>query len=249
MKKVIGKILIVIFIVLLSFGLIIAGTGHNMYKEAIDKTPLDEKVAQIKEKDNYTTLDEMPDIYKKAVVAVEDHRFYTHGGIDIIAIGRAIWNDIKAMSFVEGGSTITQQLAKNIYFTQEKELTRKVAEVFMAFKIEDKYNKNEILELYLNTSYFGDGYETVKEASRGYFGKEPLELTDYEAVMLAGIPNAPSVYAPTVNLDLAKQRTKQVIDAMVKYDVITQDEANRILKEGENYFPSNQSSNMERLVA
>lgn len=249
MKKVIGKILIVIFIVLLSFGLIIAGTGYNMYKEAINKTPLDEKVAQIKEKDNYTTLDEMPDIYKKAVVAVEDHRFYTHGGIDIIAIGRAIWNDIKAMSFVEGGSTITQQLAKNIYFTQEKELTRKVAEVFMAFKIEDKYNKNEILELYLNTSYFGDGYETVKEASRGYFGKEPLELTDYEAVMLAGIPNAPSVYAPTVNLDLAKQRTKQVIDAMVKYDVITQDEANRILKEGENYFPSNQSSNMERLVA
>ena len=249
MKKVIGKILIVIFIVLLSFGLIIAGTGYNMYKEAIDKTPLDEKVAQIKEKDNYTTLDEMPDIYKKAVVAVEDHRFYTHGVIDIIAIGRAIWNDIKAMSFVEGGSTITQQLAKNIYFTQEKELTRKVAEVFMAFKIEDKYNKNEILELYLNTSYFGDGYETVKEASRGYFGKEPLELTDYEAVMLAGIPNAPSVYAPTVNLDLAKQRTKQVIDAMVKYDVITQDEANRILKEGENYFPSNQSSNMERLVA
>ena len=249
MKKVIGKILIVIFIVLLSFGLIIAGTGYNMYKEAIDKTPLDEKVAQIKEKDNYTTLDEMPDIYKKAVVAVEDHRFYTHGGIDIIAIGRAIWNDIKAMSFVEGGSTITQQLAKNIYFTQEKELTRKVAEVFMAFKIEDKYNKNEILELYLNTSYFGDGYETVKEASRGYFGKEPLELTDYEAVMLAGIPNAPSVYAPTVNLDLAKQRTKQVVDAMVKYDVITQDEANRILKEGENYFPSNQSSNMERLVA
>ena len=220
-----------------------------MYSEAINEVPLEQKVAQIKEKDNYTTLDEMPDIYKKAVVSVEDHRFYTHGGIDIIAIGRAIWNDIKAMSFVEGGSTITQQLAKNIYFTQEKELTRKVAEVFMAFKIEDKYNKNEILELYLNTSYFGDGYETVKEASRGYFGKEPLELTDYEAVMLAGIPNAPSVYAPTVNLDLAKQRTKQVIDAMVKYDVITQDEANRILKEGENYFPSNQSSNMERLVA
>ena len=220
MKKVIGKILIVIFIVLLSFGLIIAGTGYNMYKEAIDKTPLDEKVAQIKEKDNYTTLDEMPDIYKKAVVAVEDHRFYTHGGIDIIAIGRAIWNDIKAMSFVEGGSTITQQLAKNIYFTQEKELIRKAAEVFMAFEIEEHYNKEEILELYLNTSYFGDGYETVKEASRGYFGKEPMELTDYEAVMLAGIPNAPSVYAPTVNLDLAKQRTKQVIDAMVKYDAI-----------------------------
>lgn len=235
MKKVIGKILIVIFVVLLSFGLIIAGTGYNMYSETINEVPLEQKVAQIKEKDNYTTLDEMPDIYKKAVVSVEDHRFYTHSGIDIIAIGRAIWNDIKAMSFVEGGSTITQQLAKNVYFTQEKELTRKAAEVFMAFEIEEHYNKEEILELYLNTSYFGDGYETVKEASRGYFGKEPMELTDYEAVMLAGIPNAPSVYAPTVNLDLAKQRTKQVIDAMVKYDAISQDEANRILDEGEGY--------------
>src|SRR5699024_4206523 len=104
---------------------------------AINEVPLEQKVAQIKEKDNYTTLDEIPDIYKKAVVSVEDHRFYTHGGIDIIAIGRAIWNDIKAMSFVEGGSTITQQLAKNVYFTQEKELTRKAAEVFMAFEIEE----------------------------------------------------------------------------------------------------------------
>ena len=249
MKKVIGKILIVIFVVLLSFGLIIAGTGYNMYSETINEVPLEQKVAQIKEKDNYTTLDEMPDIYKKAVVSVEDHRFYTHGGIDIIAIGRAIWNDIKAMSFVEGGSTITQQLAKNVYFTQEKELTRKAAEVFMAFEIEEHYNKEEILELYLNTSYFGDGYETVKEASRGYFGKEPMELTDYEAIMLAGIPNAPSVYAPTVNLDLAKQRTKQVIDAMVKYDAISQDEANRILEEGEGYSLSDQSSNIERFVA
>ena len=249
MKKVIGKILIVIFIVLLSFALIIVGTGYKMYKEAIDKTPLDEKVSQIKEKDNYTTLDEMPDIYKKAVVAVEDHRFYTHGGIDIIAIGRAIWNDIKTMSLAEGGSTITQQLAKNIYFTQEKEFTRKVAEVFMAFKIEDKYSKNEILELYLNTSYFGDGYETVKEASRGYFGKDPLELTDYEAVMLAGIPNAPSVYAPTINLELAKQRAKQVIEAMVKYNVIPEEDANKLLKEGEEYSLSYQSYRAQKLVA
>lgn len=102
MKKLIVKILIVICIVILSFGMIIAGTGYNMYKKALENTPLNEMVKQIKEKDNYTTLDEMPEIYKKAVVAVEDHRFYSHGGIDFIAIGRAIWNDIKAMSFVEG---------------------------------------------------------------------------------------------------------------------------------------------------
>ena len=235
MKKVIEKILIIIFVILLSLAFLIASTGYNMYKEAINEVPLDKKVEQIKQKDNYTSLDEMPDIYKKAVVAVEDHRFYEHGGIDIIAIGRAVFNDIKAMSFVEGGSTITQQLAKNIYFTQEKELTRKAAEVFMAFKIEKNLEKDEILELYLNTSYFGDGYETVKEASRGYFGKEPKELTNYEAVMLAGIPNAPSVYAPTVNLDLAKQRANKVVEAMVKYKIISQDEADKILEEGKDY--------------
>lgn len=235
MKKVIEKVLIIIFIILLSLGFIVVGSGYNMYKEAIEEGPLDKKVEEIKEKDNYTTLDEMPDIYKKAVVAVEDHRFYEHGGIDVIAIGRAMWNDLKAMSFVEGGSTITQQLAKNIYFTQEKELTRKVAEVFMAYKIEDNLEKDEILELYLNTSYFGDGYETVKEASRGYFEKEPMELTDYEAVMLAGIPNAPSVYAPTVNMDLSKQRANQVIEAMTKYKIIDNEGANKLLKDGKEY--------------
>lgn len=235
MKKVIEKVLIIIFIILLSLVFIIIGSGYNMYKEAIEEVPLDKKVEQIKEKDNYTTLDEMPDIYKKAVVAVEDHRFYEHGGIDVIAIGRAMWNDLKAMSFVEGGSTITQQLAKNIYFTQEKELTRKVAEVFMAYKIEDNLEKDEILELYLNTSYFGDGYETVKEASRGYFEKEPMELTDYEAVMLAGIPNALSVYAPTVNMDLSKQRANQVIEAMTKYKIIDKEGANKLFKDGKEY--------------
>ena len=235
MKKVIEKVLIIILVILLSIGFIIIGSGYNMYKEAIEEVPLDEKVEEIKEKANYTSLDEMPDIYKKAVVAVEDHRFYEHGGIDVIAIGRAMWNNLKAMSFVEGGSTITQQLAKNIYFTQEKELTRKVAEVFMAYKIEDNLEKDEILELYLNTSYFGDGYETVKEASRGYFEKEPMELTDYEAVMLAGIPNAPSVYAPTVNMDLSKQRANQVIEAMTKYKIIDKEGANKLLKDGKEY--------------
>lgn len=235
MKKVIEKVLIFILVILLSIGFIIIGSGYNMYKEAIEEVPLDEKVEEIKEKDNYTTLDEMPDIYKEAVVAVEDHRFYEHGGIDVIAIGRAMWNDLKALSFVEGGSTITQQLAKNIYFTQEKELTRKVAEVFMAYKIEDNLEKDEILELYLNTSYFGDGYETVKEASRGYFEKEPMELTDYESVMLAGIPNAPSVYAPTVNMDLSKQRANQVIEAMTKYKIIDKEGANKLLKDGKEY--------------
>lgn len=202
-----------------------------MYKEALEQMPLSKKVASIIEKENYAKIDEIPQIYKDAVISVEDHRFYKHNGVDIIAIGRAFVNDIKAMEFVEGGSTITQQLSKNIYFTQEKKITGKIAEVFMAFEIEKEYDKDQILELYLNTSYFGDGYYNVREASLGYFGKEPNQMTEYEAIMLAGIPNAPSVYSLTKNPELAKQRQKQVINKMIEYKYLTQSEADKILEQ------------------
>lgn len=229
--KVIKKIIFVVILVAISISLLVIGNGYNMYKEALEQMPLSKKVASIIEKENYTKIDEIPQIYKDAVISVEDHRFYKHNGVDLIAIGRAFVNDIKAMKFVEGGSTITQQLSKNIYFTQEKKITRKIAEVFMAFEIEKEYDKDQILELYLNTSYFGDGYYTVKEACKGYFNKELKEMTDYECILLAGIPNAPSVYAPTKNPELAIQRQKQVMNKMVEYEYLTQEEANKILEQ------------------
>ncbi len=233
--KVLKRIMILIIILaILGIG-IIAGIaindGYNMYKVAIEEISLEDKINNIKSIENYTKLEELPKIYKDAVLAVEDHRFYKHGGVDIISIGRAVIKDIQAMSFVEGGSTITQQVAKNTYFTQEKKITRKIAEVFMAREIEKNYSKDEILEIYLNTSYFGDGYYTVKEASRGYFEKEPIQMTDYESIMLAGIPNAPSVYSPTKNAELSKQRQRQVANAMVKNGYITEKEANKILQD------------------
>ena len=226
--KIIKKIIFVVILVAISISLLVIGNGYNMYKEALEQMPLSKKVVSIIEKENYAKIDEIPQIYKDAVISVEDHRFYKHNGIDIIAIGRALVNDVKAMDFVEGGSTITQQLSKNIYFTQEKKVTRKIAEVFMAFEIEKNYKKDEILELYLNSSYFGDGYYTVKEACKGYFNKELNEMTDYECILLAGIPNAPSVYAPTKNLELAKQRQKQVIKKMIKYGYLTEEKANSL---------------------
>ena len=229
--KVIKKVIFIGILVAVSITLLVIGNGYNMYKGALEQMPLSKKVASIIEKENYSKIDEIPQIYKDAVISVEDHRFYKHNGVDIIAIGRAFVNDIKAMEFVEGGSTITQQLAKNIYFTQEKKITRKIAEVFMAFEIEKEYDKNQILELYLNTSYFGDGYYTVKEACKGYFNKELKEMTDYECILLAGIPNAPSVYAPTKNSELAIQRQKQVMNKMVEYEYLTQEEANKILEQ------------------
>lgn len=228
--KLLKKVIIGTILLCLIIGIIVVGNGYVMYKNAIEETPLSVMVQEIKNKDNYTKIEELPKIYKEAVIAVEDHRFYKHNGIDLISIGRAIINDIKAMKFVEGGSTITQQLSKNTYFTQEKKLTRKVAEVFMALEIEKNYDKDEILELYLNTSYFGDGYYTIKDACKGYFDKEPMQMTDYEAILLAGIPNAPSVYAPTKNPDLAKQRQKQVMEKMIKYGYLTEKEAENILK-------------------
>ena len=233
MKKIIGRILFVILLMIISICLLFIGNGYNMYKTAIEETPLEEKINEIKSRENYTTLSELPQTYINAVISVEDHRFYNHPGIDIIAIGRAAINDIKAMDYVEGGSTITQQLAKNMYFTQEKKMERKIAEVFMAWQIEHQYTKEEIFELYVNNIFFGDGYYTVKEACRGYFHKELDEMTDYECILLAGIPNAPSVYAPTKNPDLARQRQKQVMEKMIENEYLTQDEANEILEEAE----------------
>lgn len=209
-------------------GIHIGRQGYELYQSALKETSLSDKIQTIRDKESYIKLDELPKIYLEAVLAVEDHRFYKHGGFDIIATFRALINDIRAMSFVEGGSTITQQLAKNLYFSQEKVLTRKAAEVFMAFAIEKNYSKDEILELYLNSIYFGDGYYCVRDASLGYFGKEPKDMNEYESTLLAGIPNAPSAYAPTKNPKLARQRQMQVLKKMIKRNYLTAEEAANI---------------------
>ena len=230
MKK-FKKILLVLILIILSIFAIYIGQGYKMYKNALDDKPLEEMVQEIRSQKSYTKISNIQDIYKDAVIAVEDHRFYDHKGIDIIAIGRALLNDIRARELIEGGSTITQQLAKNMYFTQDKTLTRKIAEVFMAKKIESNYNKEEILELYVNYIYYGSGYYDIKSASLGYFDKEPQDLTEGESIMLAGIPNAPSVYNPKVSPKRARERQKQVIDKMIKYGKLSEGKADEILSE------------------
>ena len=205
-------------------GFALAGEGYGLYKNAVQEESLEETVAEIRRQENFTSLEEMPETYVQAVVSVEDHRFYDHFGLDLIAIGRAVVNDIKAGRYVEGGSTITQQLAKNLYFSQEKTMSRKAAEVFLALEIEQKYTKDEILELYVNSIYFGDGYYSVGEASEGYFGKQASEMNDYECTLLAGVPNAPSKYAPSKNLALAEKRQQKVISRMEACGYITEEE-------------------------
>lgn len=222
-----------LFFTLIFLGLIIGGwitwQGYTLYQQALEKTSLEQMEQTIRSSEHYTQLSQLPEIYIDAVISAEDQRFYDHPGIDIIAIARAVWNDIKTFRFAEGGSTITQQLAKNMYFTQEKKLTRKVAEVFMAFKMEQEFDKDELLEFYVNTIYFGQNYYGIGNASLGYFGISPKEMNDYQSTLLAGIPNAPSVYALNNNLDLASQRQQQVLNRMKKLGYLTDEEMKQIL--------------------
>ena len=229
--KAIFRLLIVLVCLVLGVGAFFGVKGYEMYQDAIAERTLDERVEDIRNTESFTIYSELPQFYIDATISVEDHRFADHCGIDLIAIGRAAWTDIRAMSFVEGGSTITQQLVKNLLFTQDKKIERKAAEVFAALEMESKYSKEEIFELYANTAYFGSGYYGIYQASIGYFGKEPSALTDYECALLAGIPNAPSVYSPMVNSELAQQRQQYVIRQMVKYGYISESEGEIILSQ------------------
>ena len=233
MFKILKKILLVIIILIVLIIAFYTFKGYTMFNDAINKMPIEDMVEQIKQKDNYTKLNDVPQIYKDAVVAVEDHRFYDHRGVDYFAVIGALINDISNQKLIQGGSTISQQICKNIYFTQERVLERKIAEIYMAVEMEKLLTKDEILELYINTCFYGNNCYTLKEASNLYYNKEPNELNDYEAVLIAGIPNAPSLYNPIHSEELAKQRMKQVLYAMVKYDFITEERKEEILKLGE----------------
>lgn len=203
--------------------------GYNYYNKAVSQISLEDKVKEVQSDENFVKYDDLPKNLIDATVAVEDHRFWEHGSVDIVSIGRAIFSNIKAGEAKEGGSTITQQVSKNLYFMEDKyNRDRKIAELIMSSKLESNYSKEQIFELYVNTIYYGNGYYGIKAAANGYFHKEPKDLTLSECTLLAGVPNAPSVYAPTANLELCKNRQAKVIRSMVKYNYLTQDEADKI---------------------
>jgi penicillin-binding protein 2A len=167
------------------------------------------------------SISQVPDSMKNAVIAIEDHRFYEHHGVDYIGITRALIRDIKARGMVEGGSTITQQLTKNTLLTSQKTLKRKVDEVFLAMKIERQYSKQEILQMYLNQIYFGDGAWGIKHAARNYFAKEVKDLSISESALLAGIIKAPSALNPYHHMEKATKRRNLVLLQMKNQGFIT----------------------------
>ena len=228
--KTIKRLLCLVIIILVVIAGIQIKSGYDKYQQALVDKPLNEVIQELQDKDNYTQYEDVPEIYYKALVAVEDRRFYKHNGFDIVGTARAIYNDIRAKKLLEGGSTISQQLAKNLYFPQDNTLQRKIAEIFMAMKIEREYEKEDVLEFYVNGIYYGSGYYSIYDASKGYFGKEPKDMTDYECTLLVGIPNAPSIYSLDVRPDLAKQRQEKVVECMIDVEYITENEGNLILK-------------------
>ncbi|AII14595.1 penicillin-binding protein 1A [Campylobacter iguaniorum] len=192
-----------------------------------------ELVANIFDEENrqYAKYEEIPPQIIEALVAIEDTSFFEHGGINVEAIFRAAIKDIKAMSLVEGASTLTQQLIKNMVLSRDKKFTRKLKEVILAFKIEEELSKEEIIERYLNQVYFGHGYYGIKTASLGYFKKPLNELSLKEIAMLVGLPKAPSNYDPTKHIDLSLSRANSVISRLYNLGWISQDYYDVAIKE------------------
>ena len=229
--KIFRKIIIVLSIIILVIFSILFFIGYDSYSKVLKEKPLFDRINEITSKENFVKFDDLSKNYINAVIAIEDHRYFDHGAVDYLSIIRAIFTNLKEGEFEQGGSTITQQVAKNVFFSQERTLARKLGEVFGASDLEKNYSKNEIFAIYVNTAYFGDGYYGIYDACKGYYNKEPKDLTLYEASMLAGVPNAPSIYAPTINPELAKQRQKKVLNAMIKYGYISESDKSNVLNE------------------
>ena len=182
-----------------------------------------EELCQIKSSKElyYVTFDQIPKTLANAFVVMEDRDFYNHSGIDYKAIVRAALANQKSSEIVQGASTITQQLARNIFLTQEVTWERKIEEMFIAWDLEKKYSKEEILEFYLNNIYFGNGYYGVEAAARGYFSKSVSELTLSEQAFIASIPNNPSKYNPLTNFENTLKRRDLILEQMYDTDYIT----------------------------
>jgi penicillin-binding protein 1A len=168
-------------------------------------------------------LRELPDYVPKAFIAIEDRRFYSHHGVDPLGIMRAVVADILHRGGTQGGSTITQQLAKNLFLTQERTISRKLQEVALAFWLEHKFTKAQIIELYLNRVYFGSGAYGVEAAAQRYFGKSARQLTLAEAALLAGLVQSPSRLAPSHNPDGAERRARLVLTDMAEQKLVGED--------------------------
>ena len=183
---------------------------------------------------DYVPIEEMPDHLVNAFVAVEDRRFYKHVGIDLLGLGRAVLVDLRTKDLAQGGSSITQQLARNVFLNLDRNMVRKLAEMSIALQLERKYEKDEILEMYINQVNFGAGNWGVARAAAAYFDKDVADLTIGEAALLAGLVQSPNYYAPVKDWERAITRQRYVLGRMAEYGYITPEQAS-----AEVYQPGN----------
>lgn len=216
---------------LLAFLLILTTLGYIQYKYAINEISIDDKIAVIQADEHYVELEDVSQYLKDATVAIEDRRFYEHHGVDFIAWLRIIKDLIFTQQINSGGSTITQQLAKNLYFGYEPSLIRKFSELFAAHDLENKYDKDTILELYINIINYGDNNFGIYDAAMNSYHIAPADLDLNQASILAGIPQSPA-YLQLSNQSINTiYKQKAVLAAMVKEEMITQAEMDEILKD------------------
>ena len=197
MKKLLFKMIIILLVIITGFCGYYGYLGYQIYQDKIQEQSLSERVNQLKSKEDYVTLDQISPIYKEAVLESEDRRFYQHGPVDYYGLARAMFINITTFSFKEGGSTITQQLAKNLCLSFKKNLSRKFAEVFIAKDLEDHYSKDEILEMYLNITYLGEGNYGIQAASQHYYHIDAIDLNKQQSEVLVKTLKRPSIYNPS----------------------------------------------------
>ena len=197
MKKLLFKMIIILLVIITGFCGYYGYLGYQIYQDKIQEQSLSERVNQLKSKEDYVTIDQISPIYKEAVLESEDRRFYKHGPVDYYGLARAMFINITTFSFKEGGSTITQQLAKNLCLSFKKNLSRKFAEVFIAKDLEDHYSKDEILEMYLNITYLGEGNYGIQAASQYYYHIDAIDLNKQQCDILDKTLKRPSVYNPS----------------------------------------------------
>ena len=191
------------------------------FKINTDIKVLEKKLIDLKRSPNYIKIEDISPIFLNAIISIEDRRFFEHNALDFKAILRALKTLYNSSDYIEGGSTITQQTVKNLCLNNKRNFKRKFEEVFLSYALEKTLSKKEILELYVNSIYFGNGYIGINSASKGYFKKLPRNLNYEEATLLAGVPQAPSKYALNKDsgLKLALKRQKYVKLALEHLDI------------------------------
>ena len=199
--------------------------GHVRYEREIRALPLEDAVSAYTDDPDYVRFSDIDEDFVEAVISVEDKRFFRRNGYDFIALFRALYHNFLAGDLIEGGSTISEQIAKNLYLNgYVNGLEEKMAEIYILLALEKTYAKEDLFALYANMNYYGDGHWGIKDAAEGYYGKDCNDLSLGEAAMLAGLPNAPSIYQLSTGYEDAKERQKWVLQTMYNNGYITREQ-------------------------